>query len=109
MAEKIEPVLSPHGWAELDDGIVFLRDETLFARSDCGGFPYAEDVELDRHSTAALCLHGQPFGFTWEDVGWLRILELAAVEPDSVAERRLLGIIDRIEALLPPREADDGT
>ena len=71
MAE-IKPALTKEEWAE------WLRPDrrhgdriegrTLYVCSDCGGEPYAEDVEMDAHKTAAKCLYGQPFGFTHEDV-----------------------------------------
>lgn len=57
------------------------------------GFPRGPEA---LHAAAALCLHGQPFGFTWEDVATLR----------SMSARDILdaydSIADRIEALLPP-------
>ncbi|MSP63224.1 MAG: hypothetical protein EXR72_23365 [Myxococcales bacterium] len=58
-----------------------------------------------RHLHAALCLYGQPFGFTWEDVDGLRALaeSLGGTihNPESVAPLRDLA--DRIAAMLPPR------
>lgn len=50
----------------------------------------------DRHRFAAACLHGQPFGFTREDVFFLRDLEQVTENSESLA--------DRIEALLPLEE-----
>ena len=60
----------------------------------------------ERHALAALALHGQPFGFTWDDVDDLR--EIAPGfhhRGDGQVERALLDLADRIAALLPPREA----
>lgn len=55
------------------------------------------------HPLAALCLHEQPFGFTWEDVDHLRE---SIHEWDEQRRQRLEWVLrdlaDRIEALLPP-------
>ena len=89
-------------------------------------------VDGERHALAALCLHGQPFGFTWEM--WRAVLSSLyygagaktcpscggggwkMVEPPICAdcgfqplprgEYRALtkAAADRIAALLPPRE-----
>ena len=56
------------------------------------------------HGTAAECLYGQPFGFTWEDVALLRE-EGSVGYPETGL--RLRDLADRIEALLAPEEADD--
>lgn len=52
-----------------------------------------------RHAVAALALHEQPFGFTWDDVAMLRIL---ASPPDAPPYFPMLDLADRIAALLPP-------
>lgn len=52
----------------------------------------------DRHALAALCLHGQPFGFTQEDV------DAVLVAADEADMDELQSVADRIEALLPPRK-----
>lgn len=54
----------------------------------------------ERHALAALCLHGQPFGFTQEDVELLR--RSAENELSGGTAERLSGLADRIAALLPP-------
>jgi len=68
----------------------------------------------DRHGLAALALHGQPFGFTREDVASLEReaneLKAWASAADTDTEGTemigrcfiLLGIAARIAALLPP-------
>jgi hypothetical protein len=66
----------------------------------------------NRHALAALALHGQPFGFTWDDVDAIeRVVaggELqGSLSPLSAVARqndRLRWLIDRIAALLPPKE-----
>ena len=49
---------------------------------------------------AALCLHGQPFGFTQEDVALLGDLAMIAGTPMYGEMARSLA--SRIQALLPP-------
>ena len=56
----------------------------------------------DRHGTAALCLHGQTYGFTWEDVETLR--EIAEVSQFPREVHICASLANRIEALLPPDE-----
>lgn len=64
-----------------------------------------------RHPLAALCLHGQPFGFTWEDVDAMEAVYrrvIASPEPFgeqlAAAIERVHDLADRLAALLPPRE-----
>lgn len=70
----------------------------------------------EMHALAALALHGQPFGFTWEDVDAIyRIMGAAedpsrwygatTVEDRAAVEHAASRAAARIAALLPPREA----
>ncbi|HXE83415.1 MAG TPA: hypothetical protein VN513_08795 [Gemmatimonadales bacterium] len=56
------------------------------------------------HQAAALALHGQPFGFTRDDVRLLRGVAGDYEVPGGYLQggRELLDIADRIAALLPP-------
>ena len=67
----------------------------------------------DKPALAAVVLHGQPFGFTWDDVDLLR--GVAAKDDAERAEivhpgavhlfpSPLHGLADRIKALLPPTD-----
>lgn len=64
--------------------------------------------EAERHAVAALCLYGQPFGFTREDVQALEELRQGFMTASygrgngSPIERALASLADRIAALLPP-------
>jgi hypothetical protein len=58
----------------------------------------------DHYALAALCLHGQPFGFTREDVEMLRYS--AENTRDNYAAQDYLSLADRLEALLPPKDDD---
>lgn len=55
-----------------------------------------------RHALAALALHGQPFGFTREDVAalWFVIQEREGLV--GAPQHTLRSLAERIEALLPP-------
>ena len=96
MGEKIEPALTAEEWARIHAGE--WHEEVL--------------ADLDRHSAharAALALHGQPFGFTREDVELLRkigpFVDRQIIDRDAGAYEwlgALMPLADRIEALLPP-------
>jgi len=111
---EIKPALTAKGWEEFLVSSAWAQErvegEVFVVASDCGGQPFAEDVELDAHETAAKCLHGQPFGFTWEDVFALRgvalLIQYTNSGKHSEEERLIVGLSDRIAALLPPRETD---
>ena len=90
---KIEPALTPEEWKEFRAGELHT-------------------TRLGFHATAALCLHGKPFGFTWEDVDRLRKAEIIYFIPgygdqgrrvDERGTALLDDLADRIASLLPPR------
>lgn len=93
MADEIKPALTAEEWASThfeDLKWSFPRDRA-------------------RHATAALALHGQPFGFTWEMVDTIDgIQEDINGEwglGDGTQGNATLAAIRRvIVALLPPRE-----
>lgn len=104
-----EPALTPEEWGRKalyakgegrehefwDDGWVEVQAYN--------GEHHMADLSPRRHGIAALCLHGQPFGFTREDVKLLRegiVHEQAEYLP--VEATRISDLADRIEALLPP-------
>ena len=72
-------------------------------------WPDAEHVVLEPlyypslHGIAAANLHGQPFGFTREDVEVLTDA-VGSVYSSMEGSAKLLSLADRIEALLPPEE-----
>lgn len=116
----MKPALTAEAWAAFLDPKRIHGDRvegrTLFVGSDCCGEPYAEDVELDAHEVSAKCLHGQEFGFTWEDVRSLRTIQrghereasncgdaFMSAKPAFLAVAAWAeSLADRIEALLPP-------
>lgn len=117
--EKLEAALTPEEWeaksyegnegsahADAAPGWPFNHGELLAGTvCDCGSF-----TPKDRHALAALALHGQPFGFDWNDVLSLRSIQSLAREHVADCfkvdghEPDIEDIIDRITALLPPRE-----
>lgn len=99
---EIGPALTPEEW------------KAALYRGDYRFFAETEDVSS--HGKAALCLHGQPFGFTRAMVEALRETASTAraythyamltEEYDKIDKEADLAdaAADRIEALLPPEE-----
>lgn len=103
---SIKPALSAEEWKwsgfrpkrwpdEFEPYIAHTGDEVVVVPR-----PAAVGPE-QRHVLAALCLHGQPFGFTREDV---EIVTSGALMFRDGTDSRidLLALADRIESLLPP-------
>lgn len=93
MTPLIQPALTPDEWATA------LANRALFG----------DPAPAQRHMRAALDLHGQPFGFTHEDVLYLRAAmsyyarRTGATENDHPSILVILrSLVTRIEALLPP-------
>ena len=114
MTEPIQPALTPEEWAETTsdpDHAVWPPDSLWY---DLSGRSPTSSLAAAKHAVAADALHGQPFGFTWEDVRMLREAAdtevddgfppgaYAAPLPESAA---LHNLADRIAALLPPEES----
>jgi hypothetical protein len=109
---EIKPALTPEEWHALNSGEAFVNTgqrgpnvlfvEDAAEQSNADGCYYVRKP----HAMAALALHGQPFGFTHEDVAQIR--EAADYVRDREDNDRdpLLGelyaLADRIAALLPP-------
>lgn len=109
MTDPIKPALTPEEWYRPTLDHAQGIDASHFALAP-GGKCYLFDregsYELDseeRHASAAICLYGQPFGFTWKDVEALRALDATILGPGLF--RAVQNLADRIAALLPPREA----
>lgn len=108
---EAKPALTPEEWAAALDRYL-LRDGYMIGIREAdrvqlsAGLDDFNDVHgVDRQALAAVALHEQPFGFTWEDVDALRgtaeDYEYRAITPDPFVE--LNDLADRIAALLPPR------
>lgn len=96
----ITPAMAPDGWAKLQD--------TKTCESEIyEGKLLANNVVVEnRHAVAALALHGQPFGFTWDHVIALEYAIEASdqyIGHDVPSHDDLVSLKDRIAALLPPR------
>ena len=128
---SIKPALTAEEWAHLEmagEGAkrrsgdrtdtlfaYVLREPSEYIEGSVGDLMIAWNGDCSlpaspsaRHALAALCLHGQTYGFTREDVALLRGLGLYA-EPRALdivfgeaAATRIASLADRIEALLPP-------
>lgn len=120
-ADEIRPALTPEEWAQseraplhrvhggdkrwyyvLDEGTLVIDEGIVEDRE-------ASVPPQDRHALAALALHGQPEGFTWEDVDALRCIAEAArivgLTPVNGYDgaTHVEDLARRIGALLPPR------
>ena len=94
---EVQPALTPAEWKEFLPGsqsdvadAVDDADETMLVERRRRDTAEAAMTARRYNAAAALALHGQPFGFTWEDVERCRDLGLN-------------DLADRIAALLPPR------
>jgi hypothetical protein len=105
---EIKPALTAEEWADLSaadtDGFAtvhLIEDGALYiSRGDEAW------IEGRHHAVAALALHGQPFGFTWEMVDAIEALA-RTVEKNGGATWVEIGraAASRIAALLPSRDA----
>lgn len=102
---EIKPALTPEQWASATKyALVGRAADHVLAESG----PHSW---LEPHEVAALALHGQPFGFTWEDVDALELVYrrvLRVPEPlgedGAAAVERLHSHVARLASLLPPRD-----
>lgn len=105
--EKITPALSEQEWR-----YVRLWDAGKMIGGAVRGKinrAWSPDV---KHAVAAQCLHGEPFGFTHEDVAFLRRAadsEEASFHHDGLyipneVPGAFRSLADRIAALLPPND-----
>lgn len=116
---QIKPALTPEEWAGepvvfevKDDGtllILRLRDEgepviRIGHEGTAGALSGPANAKI-----AALCLHDQAFGFTWEDVDLLCYAAGLVEDHESTGDiraERCADLADRIGALLAPRFLD---
>lgn len=113
MSEQIKPALTAEEWAageayrrtgeskySGDQWVSLLHDGQAAIST---GYSDIRVTPKAFHVLAALCLHGQPFGFTREDVEMLRKEANRWSHGDAGAAVETLA--DRIEALLPPEDS----
>lgn len=106
---EIKPALRPDEWAMPSDkfsgpipGFIDWEDGTVDVQGGAAGIK----GERFRHMLAALALHGQPFGFTREDLATIRKgFDLSDDQWRSETEAAAASLYARIEALLPPESA----
>ena len=96
----VQPALTAEEWTAIrtaeqwvNEVVLVLKDGSLFT-------PTA-------HQCAAIDLHGEPFGFTPEDVATLRALSVSLYKGGISEARTVESLADRIEALLPPDTGED--
>jgi hypothetical protein len=108
VSNDVKAALSPQEWAQARVNANGFR---LAHRVSGGGLsfhghsrthpdvlPYLISPE-EGHALAALALHGQPFGFTWQDVDVLRYEATQGCTRAAILNM----LAYRIAALLPPR------
>jgi len=113
MTDKIAPALTREEWG-MRGHCLYFHGITVarFHEGDVGLMDGQNPSPAARHALAALCLSGQPFGFTREDVIRLSAL-IEALEHADTAQELLVELIVldpnpwrqlvvRIAALLPP-------
>ena len=93
---EIKPALTAEEWAG------FLGDITTPVGWLEGGCKWSRGEGDGHDGAAAMLLHDQPFGFTWDDVDMLKMSARTVL--GAMEHKALLSIADRIEALLPPEE-----
>jgi len=97
---KIELALTAKEWAEIKEEAEVWEYTSLL---DAYGLVAASDCP---HAAAALCLHNQPFGFTWKDVELVQMWIDAKKHSDQLEGfvQRMESFRDRLAALLPPKK-----
>lgn len=125
---KIKPALTAEEWEWMSPRVMEIKEEDSIVEGDrwCeaearraeyitylleGGLGYRPGVT---QGAAALLLHDQPFGFTWEDVEHHKRLAGECGNSDGFSIDLLsqmeilsawhLSMADRIQALLPPQD-----
>lgn len=119
MTDTIRAALTPEEWAEALDGQAGSLTVAMFRATGNNPSLITQVAYGSPHKLAALCLHGQPYGFTQADVTELRglamlyasvsRLALMGAHPEShgltEVERREAwadSLASRLAALLPP-------
>lgn len=112
-AAKLQSAMSAEEWATVppvithasaSGGVVFVGERH---KGKSGAPGIVVNPATERHALAALALHGQPFGFTHEDV---RTLRMYSAMLEGQRNGNFASIADRIEALLSPiRSTGDTT
>lgn len=107
----VKPAMTAEEWTQpphaVRDGWTFTHEDAHKTPWLSVGFGDEEDGHAFSaetfHALAALALHGQDFGFTWEDVDTLRSQARWLPASQHRAEFVMSDLADRIAALLPPR------
>ena len=103
MSDEIRPALTPEEWGHIQHGYPWNDGDgrTPAERAAQFAIDWAQEGKLDKAAAAAL--HGQPFGFTREDVEFLR--EVVFWESEDPADEQMASSLAiRIAALLPREE-----
>lgn len=110
-SDPITPALTAEDWEELA-GKPGLFEWISMTNPDHRRMVMLHKFEQDNlHGVAAVALHGQPFGFTREDVAYLRAMAKRPDQPGVLSITVASGgktlphsLADRLESLLPPEK-----
>lgn len=108
MPDEIRRALTAAEWIQYGDNLAVMADWAADKR------PFGPDrrstMEEKRHAVAAIALHGQPFGFTHDEEALLeeqaKFYEHRGFAGDAQVTARIRRLLEKISALLPPREAE---
>lgn len=78
MSDEVKPALTPEEWAEVTEDAKYFADAITESADNLATAFFEIKEQGTRHALAALALHGQPFGFTREDVRNLQESQLWA-------------------------------
>jgi len=116
---QVRPALTAEEWAVREkvsaNGRNYVTEQD-YTRGGSAPMVYVGDkyesgecIPELRHALAALALHGQPFGFTREDVNELLLYaqgwDRGSLEEQDEIKAHLRSVAARIAALLPPEAA----
>lgn len=102
VSDDVKPALTPEEWAEIADDPEWWADRMQEAAHAASQHLMTYLANPYRHhALAALALYGQPFGFTRDDVAYIRAAANALFLPNAFV-KPLESAAKRIESLLPP-------
>lgn len=116
MSDDVKPALTAEEWAKDRFETAGTDSYDLSAWRESGTYHLSAahcgcEISAEHyHKLAALALHGQPFGFTREDVAAIyRALESHELFRYTMQDEAdaLESLAARIEAMLPPEESND--
>ena|SRR5882724_786708 len=99
MTDSLDPALTKNQWAAIQgDDVTITPAQWPYNREFWKKLFLKHPFEWgESHGLAALCLYNQPYGFTREDIYWLKGFHFS-----GPTDPRHTALIAKITALLPP-------